>query len=96
MKNVENVERVGVIPGSCLCVSRFFFLRGGEERGSGRQTYDRTATSDYCLAQLIIIIIIIIILALYSYTFYTEMPLECGKLGSNYIKVPNSETYDTH
>lgn len=24
------------------------------------------------------------------------MPQECGKLGSNYIKVPNSETYDTH
>lgn len=21
---------------------------------------------------------------------------KCGKLGSNYIKVPNSETYDTH
>jgi hypothetical protein len=35
------------------------------------QAHDRTATSDYCLAQLIIIIIIII-LALYSYTFYTE------------------------
>jgi len=57
------------------------------------QAHDRTATSDYCLAQLIIIIII---LALYSYTFYTEMPQECGKLGSNYIKVPNSETYNTH
>jgi len=24
------------------------------------------------------------------------MPQECGKLGSNYIKVPNSETYNTH
>jgi len=73
----------------------FFFLRG-ERSGKRSQAHDRTATSDYCLAQLIIIIIIIIILALYSYTFYTEMPQTCGKLGSNYIKVPNFETYDTH
>lgn len=46
-------------------------------------------------AQLIITITTTTTLALYSYTFYTEMPQERGKLGSNYIKVPNSETYDT-
>lgn len=67
---MENEYR-GVIPESCLCVSRFFFLRGKRSEEAAAGTRSRTATSDYCLAQLIIIIIIII-LALYIVTLFTQ------------------------
>lgn len=84
--------------GQIIVVSFVSALESFWGEGSG-QTAASTRSNGHTgllpCAQLIIIIIIIT-LALYSYTFYTEMPQDVEKLGSNYIKVPNSETYDTY